>query len=257
MPTAEEFTALGAENGFSQCLTKQNVLERRSGQGEYYQWTTLSGFNKDSTAEMPTEEQIADSLVLAMKLFWNIYEIKGSATAFDSFPEPDPWEGTAQVTNASTDKEPNTLACKEKNVILDTNEDGSGDPYYFSVEASIGCNIKPIRMYKGDTTDEDNFIGYGVVPQVVPEQRAISSWAGSDDTPQVFVSLDSFQFEDVSTYDYYDSAYVEVSGMHFVCFAGTYNNVSTPIIAADMSASTSGTGYAFSASITSLDFYTY
>ena len=256
MPTATPFTALGRGNGFSSCLTKQNVLERRSGQGEYYQWTTLSGFNKDSGG-MPTEQQITDSFVLAMKLFWNTYEIRGSAVAFETYPDPDGWSGSAQLTNASTTYEPNTLVCKERNSFYDLNEDNSGDPFYFSVEVSIGYNIKPIRMYKGDTTDEDNFIGYGVVPQVAPEDRAISSWAGSYDFPYVSVSLDSFQFQDVSTINYYDSAYVEVSGMHFVCFVAQPSAGETNPIAADMSVSISGDGFQYSASITSLDFYTY
>ena len=256
MPTADKFTALGAGNGFSSCLTKQNVLERRSDQGEYYQWTTLSGFNKDSGG-MPTEQQITDSFVLAMKLFWNIYEIRGSAAASETYPDPNGWSVSAQLTNASTTDEPNTLACEQRNNFYDQDSDDSGDPYYYSVEVSIGCNIGPIRMYKGDTTDEDNFIGYGVVPQVAPEDRPISSWAGSYDNAQVFVSLDSFQFQDVSTIDYFDSAYVEVSGMHFVCFVGTYTFDVIKPVAEDMSVSISGSDFAYSASITSIDFYTY
>ena len=73
MPTATEFTALGAGNGFPSCRTKVDV-------DDYDYWTTLSGVNKDSPAT--SDALILESLELAMMIYWNLDSISCSADAF-------------------------------------------------------------------------------------------------------------------------------------------------------------------------------
>ena len=67
MPVADKFTALGAGNGFPYCVVGVDV-------GFAEKWTTLSGYNHNSTGAV-TPEQIEESRRLAMAVFWNAYKL--------------------------------------------------------------------------------------------------------------------------------------------------------------------------------------
>ena len=72
MPVADKFTALGAGNGFPECLQRVDV-------DNFNYWTTLSGVNKD--APTVTDALVKDSLVLAMELYWNTHKLIGEVSS--------------------------------------------------------------------------------------------------------------------------------------------------------------------------------
>jgi len=250
MPEAESFNALGAGNGFNNCLPKQNVLARREGQGEFFKWTTLSGFNKDSEG-MPTPESINESYVKAMAMFWNIYSLKGSADSVNVGGDDAIY--SASVTDTETYIKPDGQACNDVNDYeeYDSDED---EFFLYTAEALMGWRLKPVKLYKGDTTNEANFIGYGLLDDVDEYFRAFRAISGQINSPSVFVALSSLQFQDTDNVTNLDSAYVVVDGFHFVSYVGQ----PTDPDASSMSASVVyGGGISYSASITGLEFYTY
>lgn len=144
MPVAEKFKALGAGNGFPFCLPKVNVLE-------YTKWTTFSGFN-DGSGGAPTQTQIDNSFALALKLFWNGYKLNCEATV----------DGTTITSvDSENDAGGRILTPKERvsgNVGISKYIDEIGE-YTDSIQVDL--DIIPCKMYKGDVSNEANFIGYG------------------------------------------------------------------------------------------------
>jgi len=144
MPVAEKFKALGAGNGFPFCLPKVNVLE-------YTKWTTFSGFN-DESGGAPTQTQIDNSFALAVKLFWNGYKLNCEAT-IDGI--------TIRSVDSENDAGGRILTPKERisgNVAISKTIDGIGE---LTDEIQVDLDIIPCKMYKGDVSNEANFIGYG------------------------------------------------------------------------------------------------
>jgi len=169
MPTATPFTALGAGNGFPACLTKVNVADRGDG-SPYDYWTTLSGWSKVSTPadDAAKATSISESLQLAMKLFWNFngLSMEDSGTTPNGHSYSDTWSvdmeagvGEFEVmyfikiglpySVSNENKTPRERVCYK---IF-----GAYQEYGF---AFFTVNI--VRMYNGVTTDESNFVGYGV-----------------------------------------------------------------------------------------------
>lgn len=162
MPDAIHFSTEGAENGFPFCPPKVNIAD-------YDYWTTLSGWSKVST---PADDEakaasIAESLQLAMKLFWNF----NGLSMEDSFTTPngsysDTWSVDME---AGVDEFEVMYFIKIGFAGSDSNENktprervcykifGVYEEYGF---AFFSVNI--VRMYNGVTTDEGNFVGYGV-----------------------------------------------------------------------------------------------
>lgn len=144
MPIAEKFKALGAGNGFPFCLPKVNVLE-------YTKWTTFSGFNNESV-DPPTQTQIDNSFALAVKLFWNGYKLNCEATI---------GETTITSVDSENDAGGRILTPKERisgNVGISKDIDQIGE---YTDSISVILDIIPCKMYKGDVSNEANFIGYG------------------------------------------------------------------------------------------------
>jgi len=140
MPTATPFTALGAGNGYYQCMTKVNVLNR--GDGNPYDNYKILDLNE------------------AMHLFWNI----ASASIAASCPRlvSDGMGGTvedgtllAEITSADLLKEPYERVCGTDNV-ADVDQDN------FSFVYAAVYTPPIFRLYYGDVSDEGNFIGYSV-----------------------------------------------------------------------------------------------
>ena len=164
MPTATSFTALGAGNGFPFCPSKVNVADRGDG-SPYEYWTTLSGWSKVSTPanDAAKATSIDESLTLAMKIFWNYnglsaldeYTVEGgSSSSYTSTIDMDGGEyGTVSFRgngfSSSENKAPNERVCYNSFRAEDVDE-------------VLFFDIKIIRMYDGITTDESNFVGYGI-----------------------------------------------------------------------------------------------
>jgi len=158
MPTATEFTALGAGNGFPSCQTKQRV-------DGYDYWTTLSGWSKvnEPASEADKEQSIADSLRLAMKWYWNIYKmnlttsISGPISLGDINSEDDGKAGYNYPQDAAILTPVSRLCSKE--IIMSKESEVSEFGNYLYGVFKFGSIT---RMYDGPLDDEDNFVGYGL-----------------------------------------------------------------------------------------------
>jgi hypothetical protein len=151
MPTADSFTALGMGNGFPFCPAKLDVSSRDL-------WSTIDGYNKDSTDDR-TAAGIIESKRLAMLYVWNSYQLTGSVTA---------GSGSLSNVNSEDDTQSGYPLTPKSRVCLNSNdgfgegieaEDADGYPI-----ASLGLDVplSVTAMYDGSTSDESNFIGYGI-----------------------------------------------------------------------------------------------
>ena len=177
MPTADSFTALGRCNGFPFCPAKVDV----SG---FAHWITLGGVSSGSASQ----SEINESLVNAMKLFWNLYSIKGSFSCAltnsqegNISVEADDHELIVKGFEESDALTPKKRACltgiysifkdeeeseeededDEDDDDDDDDDDGSGDVTQ-KVEGNLTAQVNIVRMYDGSTDEESNFVGYGM-----------------------------------------------------------------------------------------------
>ena len=101
MPTATPFNA-GRGNGFPFCSTNVDISTASSSE----MWTTLSGVNSGNYNSFDEEElaaKISQSLVLAMKLYWNKFKLNGLAAAStgDNSKLISEYSGTSEVWDLS------------------------------------------------------------------------------------------------------------------------------------------------------------
>jgi hypothetical protein len=265
MPVAKSFSTLGYGNGFTFCASKVDVTNYLGGGVEADKWTTLSGWSKDNEPATPELKaaSIAGSRQRAMRIFWNLNGVSGTVET-SSGSNPDfsftetidmdaggytyiQWfqEGGPSVTGVN--KKPNERVCYYNYTSFAGDELGDG-----LIEIKIGI----VRMYKGVTTDEDNFIGYGIFP----------NFFGSialDHGGYEFLSLDS-----VSETPYGISEYVEYSGAFFVAVMESSNPQGDPGVGYSISVDGSGNvvgvytedapaNYISTMTMEPLDFYTY
>ncbi len=268
MPFADKFTALGRGNGFPTCLQKVDV-------SEYDYWVTLGGTQKGSSAS-ESEKQL--SLANAMQIFWNLYGVNGTAST--------------EYTFESNGGVPVSLVVNDANVFSSSVSSDFPAPvdrvcaglvpnksarFQNSEEEVLvggfsGIVADPeliVRMYNGDTSDEDNFVGYGcaaltsVTAEVFRFRALVSLRSYSADPANLDPPLDP--------YWEYNASYLNISGIPLVVstFAATDFDLPDSIEAEATSASLS---YTFipddnnpgpltivdlSASFSSLEFYTY
>ncbi len=118
---------------------------------------TLGGFKKGDGGS-PTSQQIADSQVNAMKIFWNLYDLRGSVSAITRTGEQDSLSSLTDSTWSNTpfnDGEPKDRVCYGWN---------SGRVQCFGRAATsihitylqITAGFEIFRMLK-----DGEFIGYG------------------------------------------------------------------------------------------------
>tara|TARA_R110002167_G_C12455741_1_gene632228 strand:- start:30 stop:806 length:777 start_codon:yes stop_codon:yes gene_type:complete len=165
MPTATPFNA-GRGNGFPFCLYSIDVNNSPNGD-PYTHWTTLGGTYKDGSTA--TQSEINLSLMNAMKLFWNynghtsVYNVTDYSVNID-------------IDNGGYDtfslKRPVPFFSNPKSRVCAgngwKNPDGT-DLAYWSISqrlpstglVSMRTTVSIVRMYEGNTNNEDNFIGYG------------------------------------------------------------------------------------------------
>jgi hypothetical protein len=253
----------GVGNGFPFCPPKVDV----SG---FDHWTTLSGWSKVDTpaSDSAKATSIASSRAFAAKLFWNI---DGYATGectvttaqgpTASIPFP---VGSADATSGSLD-EPKDRACytgdEDGYIVHDEvlGTDDFGDPLLYDLDVHCGAP-KIVRMYDGMTTNEDNFVGYGIDSL---GDRIFYMEVQSFPNPW---SIDLISFGDDV---YAASAYTEINpsgsgGIHFLCVMDedpgvpptyyTFDPVNRSIDADEI---TGSNGAITSIEMGSFDFYTY
>lgn len=155
MPVTSPFRVLGRGNGFPFCAINVDV-------SSYDNWVTLGGFGKGDNG-FPTSEQINNSLINAMKLLWNTYDLTATSNTATSSDADSSTATNVVIRETPTDitsvpREPKDRACVssvESNVTV---ENGTGG----LTSSIMNLNVNPVRMYGGVTTDIDNFVGYGI-----------------------------------------------------------------------------------------------
>ena len=270
MPTATSFTALGRGNGFPFCVTRKIDVSSKE------KWTTLGGTQKGSS---PTDAEIQTSLANAVKIFWNTNELLGSvassktSTALPSIIYRK--EGSSFINPTTDPEEPKDRVCERDNYFDYKN--------LYTVGANNGTksgfiDLGIMRMYDGDTSNEDNFVGYGL-EDGFNVQALASDEAGPNpgDPPSSgnanVITIVSSSIDDPSdgqtpgTFDS-DTEYKTFNGFPLavsVLSIGTATKAgSTVSFSADASTASGSASYSnsdisgsVSASITGLDLYTY
>ena len=245
MPVATPFSSRGRGNGFTQCFLSLDA-------SVYDYWTTLSGFNKDSIGT-PSGASIAESLQLAMNLYWNIYKINVDGSAVQDF-------GTAYTatmtsaddTSVSTHAraEPRDRACGGVGRFLKNRS----TPSATSCELFFSTGDFITKIYDGVVTDEDNFRGYAFLGYWLN----MYCTAGSS-THGTQIRLYAAQDEKTATAPVvYEVDYAALSDgttdYHVVC---RVKSSSTRNASSMTGTSSSGTGYDTDATINDIEFYTY
>ena len=172
MPTATEFTALGAGNGFPFCFSRFGEKKDITG---FHQWTTLGGYKKGDAGGV-SDEQIATSRRRAMALYWNAYKLTGVAqskrdrsfgTNYDQTITSTSMEDDYIYTLINTDgtiriqgNEAPYLIPKSR-VCGDTSADVRCGKSIYSGGASLSFDPRIYAMYEGSVDNYGNFIGFG------------------------------------------------------------------------------------------------
>lgn len=252
MPTATQFSTKGLRNGFPFCLRKVDV----SG---FDRWSTLGGYTKDSVGAV-TQSQIIDSLVNAAKLYWTAFSmtvglvetsggVAGTEQEFSVDADNDLVAGAAQ---------PRERACGDGMAISDTDltNDGRNLDSFLEID---NTNTDPIvRMYDGATTDEGNFVGYGIDENGSQPTRIQTGISGS---LSVFVSLFSYGFITLEGLgESVDNQYITIDGIPFNCEAyalSTTNPSGQTVDASNLTAEAiDSSGDGMQVQIKGLGFYT-
>tara|TARA_R110002153_G_scaffold235728_1_gene389114 strand:+ start:240 stop:1040 length:801 start_codon:yes stop_codon:yes gene_type:complete len=266
MPVAESFNALGEGTGFRDCRQpKVNISTTFT-----EKWTTLSGFNSDSVGA-PSEEEIHNSLVLAMQLFWNPFKITGQAQAAWSFGST---SYSKEITSGENevDYQPKRRACFSSSKYPYKMEDDfilTPDPwlpdytYEEGVRVEMSCYPVIYKLYNGLTNDEDNFIGYGATI----DRAVVADHLGF---LNIYNSIDLEFSASTTNTDYQDFCTIQgtqgsiTSAFHFV--ASRFDDSSVPDEDRSIDLSVPGFSWSYSSPsnsgsaslrIDGFDFYTY
>ena len=247
MPVAESFNALGVGNGFPECLGLEVTtfdLDR---------WTTLSGVNKDNVGSFnggALDDKIAESLILAMKLYWNLYSVDAYSEAkFVNTSVND--TAIADGANVSGDyEEPKSRICGAAS--------GFSGEQVGSVFADISIvGARPVRM-----TNNGTLVGYslGVAGGSVVGIRANSV---SSAVTSLTLSNHTIEEQTDTSNQIYDYAYVDLGGMNLVCAVSARRTIGTATLTVDAANLTAESAYSgtstrnASSSFTSFGFYSY
>lgn len=264
MPDAIPFQTLGAGNGFPSCVQKINVLDNvGDGSGsEYDYWTTFGGYNKDSADDV-TQEQIHDSLTAAMKLYWNLNKVT-LATGYVGLDTLDEvivsgWDATG------FDPEPDPIEPKDRACGGVLTRGGDTAPNLGDVDLRLDTGFS--RMYKGDTTNENNFIGYGGAFISTVESFDPNGTIGTIYIPiggDPSSHLGGYSTNNFSSERLYEYAYIELGGIHFLWLGSVDSSPTDPDTDEGVDSATLKAWFSYTPSgaieqarITGLEFYTY
>lgn len=287
MPVAQKFMSRGLGNGFPFCCPKidMNDLEADGSGTTATFWITLGGNKKGEVVD--TEKY---GISQASRFYRNFYSVSGTANHSMAWVSPPAGEadGTASLSSANVDDdsiettprpEPKDRVCLSELRFQKDDDDGSAhstilrDPFW----TDPVFNGEPIvRMYDGDISDEDNFVGYGFYSwpdaafEAIFQEGAISFITGSplafSPTAEgygVTVNLQSFTTWEIDSE--IDIAYTLIDDLNFTCIAAVTGLASATLDAANRTASlniTIPTGpnartEVHTNTITSIEFYTY
>ena len=245
-PISQHFMTRGAGNGFTSCLQKVYV-------SNFDFWTTLSGVSKVSPTT--SDALIQESYILAMNLFWNMEKTSFTATTVE-----------ASQTHLAFTENPIERVCNSDmfNRVIMTNDATSQTAIY------IEMLLRIVRMYNGVTTDEVNFVGYGLKSEPYDSGiRSSTEWGLEglrSDSSLIRATISSYTDDNTfesSPYPVFetiaqDIAYTTVSGLNVIgwVYARWRTAGITTAPAADATAMTASNDDS-SFSLTSIDFYAY
>jgi len=247
MPEAAPFSTDGVYNGFPGCFEKVDV-------SSFDFWTTASGHKKDAVGS-PSQASIDKSLQLVGKLFWNLYRLELDCLIISGINPVTELIIDGDFDQAGAPIQPVERICSGSVTTL-----GEQFVNEVSVVADLrqGIGIGFSRMYDGDTTDEDNFIGYGLGKAAFATDKSIDIYV-YEGIYDASLSLGGYTLDETDGGRSWNYTYIEMDGIHMVFVgAGGGGGVSTAFTQ-DPPATvvTSGTTVIAQAEITSLEFYTY
>lgn len=260
MPIATPFKALGAGNGFPFCIPQVDV-------DDFDHWTTLSGVNKNNPTA--SDSLIADSFQLAMKLYWNLFEVYGEASAYRF----NPYNGGSVITDIEV-SDADTSGSDYDEPMHRVRGAPTGENSEFDnglVKINFTTPSIYALMYGGE------LVGYSVGPSSGFVRALGYASGGTSSTVLLYGSVED---EVEKTYEYFSDPenvefeydYIQFNGMSFVCYAlaeGAFLNPDYTTLTVDASSASASAEYSFpvpdegtdtidlSASITGLGFYTY
>tara|TARA_B100000989_G_C19491332_1_gene449955 strand:- start:52 stop:894 length:843 start_codon:yes stop_codon:yes gene_type:complete len=279
MPTTRSFHAKGRRNAFPYCLIKSDI-------SSFSHWVTLGGYQKTAAdaGTSVTQDQINLSFANGMKLFWNTYrfnidiEVVGTNSgSTETYTKSFFKTGFILTLDTSTglydDSEPFERVCAFADAppgnplflgSTITNREDVGN--FFVNRAQYDISIH--QYYNGSTSNESNFIGYGLGGLFFQSKlRAFSDLHASlGNRAQAIYRLDSITPEETGSISELDEiGYTTVSGIPFVYGVGTFatsvpSNETQPTESFDANGATVNNPYfgVSSKVITpSIDFYTY
>jgi len=232
-------------------------------------WTTLGGTQKGNT---PTDQEIALSLINATKLYWLFFRI----SAYNDFDSDGAFNDFIDAEGHYTDREgwkfifgqpePIKRVCKTEdgfgglgNSVSMTRVTNNSIALAFQMQTTSG-NV--MRLYDGDTTNESNFVGYGLKSNPFAARDTtniigLNIYSGSSGCA---VQLNSYgDTPTIGAGEISDEAYVIFNGIHFVCCAwsrNTKSGVSGTANAANLEASwTRNASEFYETRLSSIQFY--
>jgi hypothetical protein len=166
MPVAEPFAFYGAyettsNNGFGGTGLPLDI-EKVDVSGFDF-WTTLGGFVKGSTGKPTVAQQ---GLKQACNLYWNLNSINADCEVTGSNTIDTAFAKVSSLTvgfNGNPEPKNRATGSFSEDRINDQQTIGS-DPFW-TASSQLDFGVETIaRFYDGPTSDENNFVGYGLLP---------------------------------------------------------------------------------------------
>lgn len=280
MTTANKFTALGRGNGLPFCMTSAvSAGSQQDGKIDisgYQDWATLGGNKK-----VGGSFNYANELKAIMKLYWNLEQITGNVNStFSKTSTGESGSGNSGTSYFKVNKEPKERVCYTypfgwrdfaTGYFSSTSLGGRLAINATNPQGSTVGNVYFVKMYNGSTSNEANFVGFGIN---AVDDTGFSTYgynhradlSAGVETVTAAVYLLSFTNQtDVDTATEKKSiSYFTSNSVTFLSVARATggNTNATPSFTvgttnASASYSTSDETAAVGASVTSLDFYSY
>lgn len=264
MPEAEKFTTFGRGNGFPFCTDRVDV-------DDAFRFLTLGGYSGEGTPDIELSRRNA------MKLYWNLYSLEGTAggVSFNAIAEVE--DVILQVESGGENYDPNDEAmtpvsrdCRSNANFSTVNSESASAPPTQDSFASVRIGTFDIvRMF-----EDGEFIGFGV-DSYFARSLGISSDAQDIADISSDVSWRSIVEEepegdggggtpiDPPTEVEYNITETEINGVHFLSLAVAKN---TSFDSANLTATTNSASVVIttpnddmntSASLSTMNFWTY
>lgn len=259
MPEAEKFTTFGRGNGFPFCTDRVDV-------DDAFRFLTLGGYSGEGTPDIELSRRNA------MKLYWNLYSLNGTASASAFTASATVSDVILQVGSGGTDYDPSDEAKTPVSRVCTglggTRNGKDASEFLIDVGADIEIGDFGIRrMFQGG-----EFIGFGIHSRVSRYKYfANSSSSVSDAGSNVFISSAvtwrSIVEEEPSIGDDptpaadidFNISELDISGVHFLSLsvAQVSGNDPATLSVSTNTASASTDDFETSASLSTMNFWTY